>query len=65
VSAETRASRRRARLGLVLAGAVVVAGGFAIGLVEMLRWPKGSVWGVVGVAVVVIAAIRLATSPRR
>jgi hypothetical protein len=61
---DTRRDRRRARLGLMLAGVVVIAGGFAIGVVEMLRWPKGSVWVVVGVTVAIAALIRALTSPR-
>jgi hypothetical protein len=43
----------------VLAGAVVVAAGFAIGIVELLRLPKGTVWLVVAVAVGLIALIRV------
>jgi len=49
--------RRRSQLGLVLAGAVVIAAGVAIGLVELLRYPKGSVWVVVAVAAGLIALI--------
>jgi thiamine transporter ThiT len=49
---------RRSQLGLVLAAAVIIAAGFAIALVEMYRWPKGSIWGVVGVAVLLVAVIR-------
>jgi hypothetical protein len=50
-------SRRRSQLGLVLAGAVVVAAGVGIGVIELLRFPKGTVWVVVAVAVGLIAAI--------
>jgi hypothetical protein len=50
-------SRKRSRLGLVLAGAGVIAGGVAIGLVELLRFPKGSVWVVVAIVIGLIAAI--------
>jgi hypothetical protein len=45
----------------VLAGAVVVAAGFAIGLVELLKFPKGTVWLVVAVAVALVALIRVAS----
>jgi hypothetical protein len=50
-------TRRRAQTGLVLAGAVVVAAGVAIGLVELFRFPKGSVWVVVAVTIALIVAI--------
>ena len=50
--------RRRSHLGLILAGAVVVAAGFAVALVEVFRFPKGSIWIVVGVTVVVVGIIR-------
>ena len=49
---------RRSQVGLVLAAAVIVAAGFGIALVEMLRWPKGAIWGVVGVTVLLVAVIR-------
>ena len=55
-------ARRRARAGLVLAGAVVIAAGVAVGLVEMYRLPKGSIWIVVGGAVLLIALIRALTA---
>ena len=51
-------------MGLVLAGAVVVLGGFAIALTEALHFPKGSIWVVVAVTVVVVAAIRWLTRAR-
>jgi hypothetical protein len=53
-----RAPPRPSQTGLVLAGAVIVLAGFGIALVEMYRWPKGSIWGVVGVAVLLVAIIR-------
>ena len=53
--------RRRSHVPLVLAGAVVVATGFAIGAVELLRFPRGSVWIVVAVAVVIVGLIRVST----
>jgi len=49
--------RRRSQTGLVLAGAAVVAGGVAIGLVELLHFPKGSVWVVVAATIVIVATI--------
>ena len=53
--------RRRSQLGLVAAGAVVILAGFAIALVEALKLPKGSIWGVVAVAVVLVIVIRSIT----
>jgi hypothetical protein len=53
--------KRRSHLGLVLAGAVVIAAGFGIALVEAYRFPKGSIWVVVGGAVVLVALIRVLT----
>lgn len=53
--------RRRSQLGLVLAGGVVIAGGIAIGVVELLGFPKGSVWAVVAVTVGLVAAVMKAT----
>ena len=49
--------RWRSQTGLVLAGAVVVAASVAIGLVELFRFPKGSVWIVVAVTVALVVAI--------
>ncbi len=57
-------ARRRSRLGLLFAGIVVIAAGFGIALVEAMRLPKGSIWGVVGAAIVLVAAIRLMTRSR-
>jgi hypothetical protein len=51
-------SRRRASWGAALAAAVLVAAGFAVAVVEMLRLPKGSVWGVVAVALILLVLIR-------
>ena len=53
--------RRHSHVGLVLAGLVVVAAGFAIGAVELLRLPRGSVWIVVAVAAVIVGLIRVLT----
>lgn len=52
-------SRRRSSWGPLLAGGVVVAAGFAVALVEVYRWPKGSIWLVVGAAVLLVLLIRL------
>jgi membrane protein YdbS with pleckstrin-like domain len=49
--------RRRSQVGLVLAGAVVIAAGVVIGLVELFAYPKGTVWIVVAVTIAVVAAI--------
>ena len=54
----------RGRLGLALAGAVVIAGGFGIAVVEALRWPRGSIWIVVAATVGLVALIRALTGPR-
>ena len=59
------AHRRRSHAGLVAAGGVVIAGGFGIAVVEALRWPKGSIWIVVGATVLLAAAIRVLTARRR
>jgi uncharacterized membrane protein YgaE (UPF0421/DUF939 family) len=48
---------RRSQTGLVLAGAVVVAAGVAIGLVEFFRFPKGSVWVVVAATIALVVTI--------
>ena len=47
---------------MIVNGVVVIATGFAIALVEAYRLPKGSIWVVVGAAVVVIAIIRMVTT---
>jgi len=57
--------RQRSQGGLLLAGGVVIAAGFAIALAEAFRFPRGSVWVVVAVAVALVAAIRVITRPRR
>lgn len=48
----------------MLAGAVVIAGGVAVALVEAFKLPKGSIWIVVGAAAVLVAAIRALTARR-
>jgi predicted benzoate:H+ symporter BenE len=59
----TRAPRR-SQAGLVLAAVVIIMAGFGIAIVEMYRWPKATHWGVVGVAVLLVAVIRTASSRR-
>jgi hypothetical protein len=43
----------------ILAGGVVIAAGFGVALVEIYRWPKGSLWFVVGAAVLLVLVIRM------
>ena len=47
--------------GTILAATVLIAAGFAVAVVEMLRLPKGTIWIVVAVAVAALAVIRAAT----
>jgi len=54
----------RSRAGLVLAGAVVIAGGVGVAVVEWLGFPKGSVWIVVAVTVAFVVVIRGVTRRR-
>ena len=51
--------RRRRRWPAILAGGVVIAAGFGIALVEIYRLPKGSLWIVVVVAVLLVVLIRM------
>jgi hypothetical protein len=55
----------RARTGMLLAGGVIVAGAVGVALVEWLRFPKGTIWLVVGATVVTVAIIRRLTAGRR
>jgi hypothetical protein len=54
----------RQRLGLLLAGVVVVAGGFGIAIVEAMLWPRGTIWLVAGATVGLVIVIRALTAPR-
>ena len=63
-AAKGEAARRRSHRGLVLAGVVIVATGFAIAIVEAMRLPKGSIWLVVAGAAVIVTAIRAYTVRR-
>jgi hypothetical protein len=56
--------RRRSRWSPVLAGGVVIAAGFGVALVEAYRLPKGSIWFVVGAAVLLVLVIRFLGAPR-
>ena len=51
--------RRRRGWAPILAGGVVIAAGFGVALVEVYRLPKGSIWMVVGVAVLLVVLIRV------
>ncbi len=50
---------RRRRWAPILAGGVVIAAGFGVALVAAYRMPKGSIWIVVGVAVLLVVIIRV------
>ena len=50
---------RKRRWPAILAGGVVIAAGFGVALVEVYRLPKGSLWIVVGVAVLLVVLIRV------
>ena len=54
-------SRRRSHWGTIVAGAVVIAAGFGVAVVEVLKLPKGSIWVVVAAALLLILLIRRAT----
>jgi len=54
-------SGRRSRTSSILAASVLIAAGFAIAGVEMLRLPKGTIWVIVGAAVAILAVIRATT----
>ena len=56
-----RVTGKRSRTGTILAAAVLIAAGFTVAIVEMLRLPKGTIWIVVAVAVGALAVIRAAT----
>ena len=58
-------ANERARTGMVLAGGVIIAGAVGVALVEWLRFPKGTIWLVVGGTVVLVAIVRTFTAGRR
>jgi hypothetical protein len=51
-------TRRRAGWAPIASGGVVIAAGFGIALVEAYHWPKGSIWFVVGAAVLLVLLLR-------
>ena len=55
---------RRGPMAHLLAGAAIVAGAIGIGVVEALRLPKGSVWLVVAITLVVVVARSLRSTRR-
>jgi hypothetical protein len=50
--------RRRSQWPTLAAGGVVIAGGFAVALVELLGFPKGSVWVVAAAALLLVLLLR-------
>jgi hypothetical protein len=50
--------RRRSRWASLAAGGVVIAAGFGVALVEIYRWPKGSIWLVVAAAALLVLLLR-------
>lgn len=52
---------RRSHAGSLIAGGVVIAAGFGVALVEALKFPRGSIWLVVGGAIALVALIRALT----
>lgn len=55
------AGGKRSRAGTILAASVVIAAGFAVAAVGLLRLPKGTIWVVVAAAVALLAIVRAAT----
>ncbi len=53
----------RRRWPTIAAGGVVIAAGFAIALVELFRFPKGSVWIVAGAAALLLFVLRVVARP--
>ena len=56
---------RRSAVPSVIGGLIVIVAGVLIGVVEALRWPKGSIWFVVVGAVMSLLALRWITGRRR
>jgi hypothetical protein len=54
------AGGKRSRAGTILAASVVIAAGFAVAAVELLRLPKGTIWVVAAAAVALLAIVRAA-----
>jgi hypothetical protein len=55
------AGRKRSRAGTILAASVVIAAGFAVAAVELLRLPKGTVWVVAAATAALLMIVRAAT----
>lgn len=56
---------QRSRMGLALAGGVIIAGAVGVAVVELLHLPKSSLWIVVAATVALATLIRALTrSPR-
>ena len=49
---------RRSHVALALSGAVVILAGFGIAIVEALKFPKASIWVLVGLTIAIVALIR-------
>ncbi len=56
--------RRRSTLTSIVGGAIVITTGLAVGVVEALHLPKGSLWIVVAIAAALLVALRTFTRPR-
>ena len=56
---------RRSAVPSVIGGLIVIAAGVGVGVVEALRWPKGTLWFVVGGAVLSLLVLRLLGSRRQ
>jgi hypothetical protein len=56
--------RRRSTFASILGGAIVITTGLAVGIVEALRLPKGTLWIIVALAVVLLLAVRTLTRSR-
>ena len=52
-------------MGTIVAGVVVIAGGVAVAVVELLQLARGSVWLVAAATVALVALIRGLTARRR
>jgi uncharacterized membrane protein len=50
-------SPRRSQTGLVVAGGIVILGGVAVAVTELLHFPKGSVWVVVAATVALVVLV--------
>ncbi|HEY3097306.1 MAG TPA: hypothetical protein VGL14_00255 [Methylomirabilota bacterium] len=47
----------------IAAGGLIIAAGFAVALVELHRFPKGSVWIVVAAAALLLFVLRVVGRP--